>query len=84
MLSEQDGSLQIPAMHELFLQSLFDKQPSPEGHAPHPPPQSFTVSMPFFTLSAQVGFWQTPQERIQRNQETFQFFAGEIIKFLVD
>ncbi len=45
---------QIPVQSALRLQDF------PLAHVPHvPPPQSTSVSAPFFTLSEQLGAWQT-------------------------
>ena len=43
------------ALQELLVQSLFDEQPLPLPHGPHTePPQSTSVSLPSFFLSAQA------------------------------
>ena len=50
----------MPPAHTWLTQSVPAKQPPPGAHGPQVPPQSTSVSDPFFTLSAQVGTWQVP------------------------
>src|SRR6266702_5347462 len=48
----------------LLAQSEFARPICPEAHAGQvPPPQSMSVSVPFFTASAQLGDWHVPPEQ---------------------
>jgi len=48
-------------VHTLLVQSPGPPQPFPVAHAPQvAPPQSTSVSAPFFTLSVHVGAWHVP------------------------
>jgi hypothetical protein len=64
--SAQLAAAQIPSMQTPFAQSPATAQACPSGHflfvgdAAHEPPQSIAVSVPFFTVSVQVGAAQAP------------------------
>src|SRR5689334_12219060 len=47
-------------MQLLLWQSTLPEQPWPLAHFGHVLPQSTPVSVPFMTVSVQVGVWQTP------------------------
>jgi hypothetical protein len=59
MPSVQVGLRQVPPLHAPLVQSLPTPQRLPAGHGLHVPPQSVSISPPFSTESAHVGFWQT-------------------------
>jgi len=51
----------MPPVHTPLTQSPGPAQPWPVWQSGHDgPPQSTPVSVPFFTVSPQVGTWQTP------------------------
>jgi hypothetical protein len=66
VLFKQDGSTHTPPLHEFTTQSPFVEQPWFTAHfVAQGPPQSLSVSVPFFRASLQVGavqvsFEQTP------------------------
>jgi len=53
--SSQVGAWQIIAPQTLLSQSESTRHSSPSGHGGHDPPQSMSVSLPFFSPSKQVG-----------------------------
>jgi hypothetical protein len=62
-VSEQVGCWQVlfgaTPVHTTLVQSPATTQDSPGSQSPQvPPPQSMSVSAPFFTLSPHVGAWQ--------------------------
>jgi hypothetical protein len=55
--SLQSGAAQRPAVQIVLVQSAPTTQTRPVAHGLHAPPQSTSVSFPFFTRSVQV--WGT-------------------------
>ena len=54
----------MPPVHTPLTQSPAAAQVLPAVHLLHvAPPQSMSVSLPFFTPSLQVGAWQVPPEQ---------------------
>jgi hypothetical protein len=64
----QLGLLHVPAVQAPLAQSLPAAQRLPGGHGLHVPPQSTSVSVPFFTESAHPGVWQTPAVHTELRQ----------------
>jgi hypothetical protein len=59
--SAQVGSVHTATAQKPFWQSAPELQPEPGGHLPHAgPPQSTSVSEPFFTWSVQSGALHLP------------------------
>jgi hypothetical protein len=56
----QLGAAQVPAEQTALWQSVSTPQVSPIGHAGQLPPQSTSVSLPFFTPSEHDGAWHVP------------------------
>ncbi len=62
-LSLQVGARQVPVVHTPLWQSAPVLQSLPVAHpVGQEPPQSVSVSLPFFTPSLQVGSWQVLPE----------------------
>jgi hypothetical protein len=57
--SVQVAAAQSPFVQMKLAQSAPERQAAPAAHALQVPPQSMSVSLPFFTLSLHAGNWQT-------------------------
>jgi hypothetical protein len=68
MPSVQLGLRHVPAVQAPVAQSLPAAQRLPDGHGLHVPPQSISVSLPFFTESAHPAVWQTPAVHTELRQ----------------
>jgi hypothetical protein len=74
-----EGATQAPAVHTPLWQSPAPEQVCPVVHlAQPPPPQSVSLSVPFFTPSEHVGVWQTlgvpPQTPLRQSPLMVQLF----------